>query len=130
MGMFTEYGFGVAQFCNCNYTPPFSSVLSKIRHFNGNNVGNNEAKLHVAKLSHIMPSITLTNSDLKSYSINESSEDDDDESSINWKDYYGEDDKGKDATLDGWTFILIAALFGFSQRSCQIGAKRVATTET
>ena len=69
--------------------------MSKIRQFNGNNIGNNEAKLHVAKLSHIMPSITLTNADLKSYSINESNEDSsDDEGSINWKDYYGDDEKG------------------------------------
>ena len=56
-------------------------------------MSNSEAKLHVAKL-HIMPSITLTNADLKSYSITESSESDDDEGSINWKDYYGQDEKG------------------------------------
>lgn len=114
---------GFPSFSSCNYIPPFSSVLSKIRQFNGNNAGNNEAKLHVAKLSHIMPSITLTNSDLKSYSINESSEDDDDESSINWKDYYGEDDKGKDSTIDGWTFILIAVLFGSAKEAAKLARK-------
>lgn len=76
------------------------SVMSKVRQFNGNIIGasssnSSEAKLHVAKLGHITPSITLTNADLKSCSINETNEDDDDDGSINWKDYYGDDEKGK-----------------------------------
>ncbi len=76
--------------------------MSKVRQFNGNIIGasssnnsnSSDAKLHVAKLGHITPSITLTNADLKSCSINETNEDDDDDGSINWKDYYGDDEKG------------------------------------
>ena len=75
----------------------FRSVMSKIRHFNSNAVNNisnnsNEAKLHVAKL-HMMPSITLTNPDMKSTTITENKNTSGD-SSTNLKDYYGDDEKG------------------------------------
>lgn len=83
--------------------------MSKVRQFNlnGNLIGanNNEAKLHVAKLGHITPSITLTSSDLKSCCINETNEDDDDDGSINWKDYYGDDEKGLHCRWPGHTFL-------------------------
>lgn len=75
--------------------------MSKIRQFNGNTLGsannqsNNytgEAKLHVAKL-HVMPSITLTSPEMKSVSIGSDISDSSD-SSVNWKDYYGDDEEG------------------------------------
>lgn len=80
---------------NLNLTFPFfpSSVLSKIRHFN-DKVANNEAKLHVAKI-HVMPSITLTNTEHKLFSIANNSLSDSTESLSNLKDYYGDDEKGK-----------------------------------
>mgnify|MGYP006875378224 CR=1 FL=1 len=78
-----------------------SSVLSKIRQFDLNANSLNEAtKLHVAKVQ-IMPSITLTNSEMKSVNISSSSVttstvngNDPFSSAVNWKDYYGDDEKG------------------------------------
>ncbi|KAH7641765.1 uncharacterized protein LOC124493050 [Dermatophagoides farinae] len=81
---------------------PNGSVLSKIRQFDLNANSLNEAtKLHVAKVQ-IMPSITLTNSEMKSVNISSSSVttstvngNDPFSSAVNWKDYYGDDEKGK-----------------------------------
>lgn len=73
-----------------------SSVLSKIRQFDLNaNSFNETAKLHVAKIQ-IMPSITLTNSEMKSVNISTTNVNGDDSvsSDVNLKDYYGDDEKG------------------------------------
>ena len=75
--------------------------MSKIRQFDLNANSLNEAtKLHVAKVQ-IMPSITLTNSEMKSVNISSSSVttsnvngNDPFSSAVNWKDYYGDDEKG------------------------------------
>lgn len=80
--------------------------MSKIRQFDSNNNNNNNTnsndnnnndnmKIHVAKVQ-IMPSITLTNPELKSVSITDTTSVVNGESNgINWKDYYGDDEKGK-----------------------------------
>ncbi|KAH9414063.1 hypothetical protein DERP_012542 [Dermatophagoides pteronyssinus] len=76
---------------------PNGSVLSKIRQFDLNaNSFNETAKLHVAKIQ-IMPSITLTNSEMKSVNISTTNVNGDDSvsSDVNLKDYYGDDEKGK-----------------------------------
>lgn len=81
--------------------------MSKIRQFDSNNNSNtnnnnnndnnnnDNTKIHKAKVQ-IMPSITLTNPELKSVSITDNSSAVNGESNgINWKDYYGDDEKGK-----------------------------------
>ena len=70
--------------------------MSKIRQFDLNaNSFNETAKLHVAKIQ-IMPSITLTNSEMKSVNISTTNVNGDDSvsSDVNLKDYYGDDEKG------------------------------------
>ncbi|KAI7690072.1 Phosphatase and actin regulator 2 [Sarcoptes scabiei] len=82
---------------------PNGSVLSKIRQFDiphSNSLtccnSNNEKK--ILTKCQIMPSITLTNTESKSINLNSierSLKNEEETTLMNWKDYYGDDEKGK-----------------------------------